>query len=185
MAAVYLIASLGVMPSPGFLARWVESTAAGIERYPCEDHACGCISARECWTHCCCHTEHQRLLWAITHGVKPPADVHFSADEWIAAAGDAQARTHELCVSDVKDRLDRGTATGRTSEEAERPSGLTISALACKGIQQILATGVPPAAPPSLGQLLGPAAASPIPAPCEQRSDSRVLEVRPPPPRLG
>lgn len=185
MAAVYLIASLGVMPSPALLARWVGNATEGIERYPCEDHACGCISAHECWTHCCCHTPHQRLVWAITHGVKPPADVHFSSGEWLAAASDAQAGTHELCVCDVKDRLDRGIATGRVSEEAEKPSGLTISALACKGIQQILATSVPPAAPPSLGQLIGPVAASSISAPGEQRSDSRALEVRPPPPRLG
>ena len=40
--------------------------------YPCQDHPCGCLSAEQCWTNCCCTTAAQRWAWARAHGVIPP-----------------------------------------------------------------------------------------------------------------
>jgi hypothetical protein len=41
--------------------------------FPCQDHACGCASAEQCWRHCCCFTPRERWAWAQAHHVEPPA----------------------------------------------------------------------------------------------------------------
>jgi hypothetical protein len=41
--------------------------------FPCQDHACGCQSAEQCWRHCCCFTVEDRWAWAKARGVEPPA----------------------------------------------------------------------------------------------------------------
>lgn len=41
--------------------------------YPCQNRSCGCKSAYQCWTSCCCFSPQQRLDWAKKHGVTPPA----------------------------------------------------------------------------------------------------------------
>jgi hypothetical protein len=41
--------------------------------YPCQDHACGCNSAAQCWESCCCYSPAQRLAWVRRHGVALPA----------------------------------------------------------------------------------------------------------------
>ena len=40
--------------------------------YPCQASKCGCRSAEQCWTSCCCHTPAERFAWAKKHGVTPP-----------------------------------------------------------------------------------------------------------------
>ncbi|MFN7876762.1 MAG: hypothetical protein ACK5PB_15685, partial [Pirellula sp.] len=42
------------------------------ERYPCQGSLCGCRSAYQCWTSCCCTTPEERLAWAIDNNVTPP-----------------------------------------------------------------------------------------------------------------
>ena len=42
-------------------------------QFPCDGHACGCQSAADCWTGCCCLSPAQRLEWAESNGVEPPA----------------------------------------------------------------------------------------------------------------
>jgi hypothetical protein len=41
--------------------------------FPCENHACGCQSAEQCWRHCCCFSVEERWTWAKARGVEPPA----------------------------------------------------------------------------------------------------------------
>ena len=41
--------------------------------YPCQSCHCGCKSAFQCWTSCCCHTPEERLEWAEKNGVTPPS----------------------------------------------------------------------------------------------------------------
>lgn len=43
------------------------------ERFPCEDCSCGCASAAECWTNCCCHTPIERARWALANDVMVPS----------------------------------------------------------------------------------------------------------------
>jgi hypothetical protein len=47
--------------------------ARGDERFPCESCLCGCVSAIECWSNCCCHTPEERARWALANGVMVPS----------------------------------------------------------------------------------------------------------------
>ena len=58
---------LAAMPLP-----LPELTSLSSERFPCEQCACGCNTAKHCWTACCCHTPAQRMAWARRNGVTPP-----------------------------------------------------------------------------------------------------------------
>jgi len=62
----YLAVAVG-LPLPAVARKDVS------QPFPCQDHACGCRSAEECWLHCCCFTPEQRWPWAEAHGVVPPA----------------------------------------------------------------------------------------------------------------
>jgi hypothetical protein len=41
--------------------------------YPCQHKACGCRTAEQCWTKCCCNSPEQRAAWAERNGVTPPS----------------------------------------------------------------------------------------------------------------
>lgn len=47
--------------------------------FPCQHHRCGCASAEQCWKRCCCYSHQQKIAWARTHNVTPPA-------QWLAAS---------------------------------------------------------------------------------------------------
>ena len=47
---------------------------AGKDRsrpFPCMDKPCGCGTAEQCFTKCCCHTLAERLAWAKARGLEP------------------------------------------------------------------------------------------------------------------
>jgi hypothetical protein len=58
--------------------------------FPCQDNPCGCSSAAECWHHCCCHTNRQKVAWAEAHGVIPPSYVVDAAEKEVEP-------TQEVC----------------------------------------------------------------------------------------
>src|SRR5262249_28876986 len=62
----YLLATLG-LPLPA-AARKPDD-----QPFPCQDHPCGCRTAEQCWTACCCFTPEQRWAWAREHHINPPA----------------------------------------------------------------------------------------------------------------
>jgi hypothetical protein len=41
--------------------------------FPCQDHPCGCQTAEQCWSNCCCFTPEERWAWAAAHNIQPPA----------------------------------------------------------------------------------------------------------------
>jgi len=41
--------------------------------FPCQHTPCGCRTAEQCWTTCCCNSPEQRLAWAKRNGVEPPS----------------------------------------------------------------------------------------------------------------
>jgi hypothetical protein len=49
--------------------------------FPCMDNPCGCSSADECWHHCCCHTNREKVAWAHEHDVTPPDFVIAAAEK--------------------------------------------------------------------------------------------------------
>jgi hypothetical protein len=65
--AAYSVGCAGFLPLPAFGNKKESNTP-----FPCQDHPCGCASAEECWTHCCCFTVEQRWEWAASHEVTPP-----------------------------------------------------------------------------------------------------------------
>jgi hypothetical protein len=47
---------------------------AGKDRsqpFPCMDKPCGCATAEQCFTKCCCNTPAETLAWAKAHAVEP------------------------------------------------------------------------------------------------------------------
>lgn len=68
LALAYVLAMVG--------APWPTSSASrDAAPFPCQGHRCGCLSAEQCWAHCCCFTPEQRLAWAAANGVEPPAEL--------------------------------------------------------------------------------------------------------------
>jgi hypothetical protein len=62
----YLLATLG-LPLPAAAHKPDE------QPFPCQDHPCGCRTAEQCWTACCCFTPEQRWAWARERHIDPPA----------------------------------------------------------------------------------------------------------------
>src|SRR5581483_2702215 len=66
--ACYLATALNLpLPIPAATRK------SGDEPYPCQDHACGCQSAQQCWAGCCCLPPEQRWAWARERNIEPPA----------------------------------------------------------------------------------------------------------------
>lgn len=151
--AVFMMASMGLIPNPAALVHWFGGTA---ERHPCEGHSCGCASVHDCWTQCCCHTPEHRLAWAIREGVQPPAFVKYTQTQWIAAANAVKPGSASCggCVAGVQAKLARGEkgcgdSRGGSVRKVPVPGG-AIGALGCKVQGMLLAFTVPfamPAAP--------------------------------------
>jgi len=40
--------------------------------FMCQDHACSCRNAGNCWNHCCCFSPTEKLAWAQKNQVQPP-----------------------------------------------------------------------------------------------------------------
>jgi hypothetical protein len=66
--AAYLVSAVG-LPLPASFKK------QRGEAYPCMHHACGCLTAAECWQHCCCFSATEKLAWARQHDVEPPAQL--------------------------------------------------------------------------------------------------------------
>lgn len=64
---VYLACAFG-FPIPTYLR-----TAADGQPFPCQQSQCGCSTAVQCWTSCCCTTLEQRVRWALENDVEIPS----------------------------------------------------------------------------------------------------------------
>src|SRR5262249_3186056 len=89
----YAITALGVpLPLPAAKDRSVP--------FPCQDRACGCRSATECWQNCCCFSREEHLAWARAHQVEPPAG--YAEGGWNTQPKRAQAgccQTRSTCCA--------------------------------------------------------------------------------------
>jgi hypothetical protein len=102
--STYLVSAVG-LPLPASFKKQRN------EAYPCMHHACGCLSASECWDHCCCFSAAEKLAWAREHHVEPPAQL-LSTIALLASVGiDASAK--EPAAQRAATCCDAGkTATG-------------------------------------------------------------------------
>jgi hypothetical protein len=64
----YLVAAMG-LPLPAAVVARKDAS----QPFPCQDHPCGCKTAEQCWSHCCCFSPEERFAWAREHNVQPPS----------------------------------------------------------------------------------------------------------------
>ena len=60
--------------APGSASPAAEKRLAVKDRsapFPCMDKPCGCVTAEQCFTNCCCNTPAETLAWAQAHQVDP------------------------------------------------------------------------------------------------------------------
>lgn len=126
----------------------ISSTAVvGEEPFPCQGSRCGCRSAKQCWTACCCRKPSERKRWAEEQQVRPPAyavlhDGSASAEQERPAAGRsccsaavASAATPASSPLESCRGQDASTNVGDSSDELnEVDYVLTIRALECRGM---------------------------------------------------
>jgi hypothetical protein len=166
--AAFLTATLGFpLPPP--------SPKDRSRPFPCQDHACGCQSAEECWQHCCCFTAAERWAWAREHHAEPPAYA-----ERPAAGGDGGC-----CHTDGR----AACCSDHGARKARRPSSSPwlagVAAMHCHGQASLwLAAGAVTPPPPLVTwrPYLRPGAWLSYPA-----ADPPAVSLLPPdpPPRSG
>jgi hypothetical protein len=145
----YLAAALG-LPLPASPPR------EKGQPFPCMDHPCGCQTAEQCWTSCCCLTAEERWAWARAHNVQPPAYAErpAAADQgWSTTPLRDQAegktpphgrgaccRSEKSCRADsARDRGCCQPSTSPSSDKADNARGgvrwvLGVSAQRCQGL---------------------------------------------------
>jgi hypothetical protein len=115
------------------------------QAFPCQKSSCGCKSAHQCWTHCCCMSPKQRFEWAEKNGVTPPTYATKPANEStnrpVAVKKQSSccppSRTienHEGKVAESKNccsEVSTTTKSAKTSKSIRYT--LTILALKCQG----------------------------------------------------
>lgn len=126
----YLLATVG-LPLP------VRAAKDRSEPFPCQDSACGCRTAEQCWRSCQCLTLEQRLAWAHGRGITPPAYVTDTASEGGCCC--CQESSTSSCCHSPK---------SAEPSAADAPRGPLFSAHRCQGLSTIwISSGVVPLAP--------------------------------------
>ena len=133
-----------------------------LERFPCEHCGCGCRTAEQCWRHCCCYTNQEKIAWARDHGVAVPEYVLAAAEreqavaskpkcphcaDRIGPSGGACSRTHAA------------NDHGKTENQTPRTPGLRwVDVARCHGVNSYFEVAGPgwPADPPSQLQIRMP-----------------------------
>lgn len=67
--ALVMIASLGLAQF-GYPVYEV-AVKKGDQPFPCQFSRCGCQTAEQCRTSCCCHSKRERVAWAVERGIDP------------------------------------------------------------------------------------------------------------------
>jgi len=67
--------------------------------FPCMDKPCGCATAEQCFTNCCCNTPAETLAWAKVHAVEPA--VLAALEQRVAGGGLSvtKAEKNSCCAS--------------------------------------------------------------------------------------
>ena len=120
VAAATLLAML-VCQLPAPLA--LPTAANGKDRselYPCRDRPCGCGSAAQCWTGCCCFTNAQKVAWAEANGVTLPAFVRAAAKR---EAADSEIPARSASSGPRAQRAEPKSCCGRLKPEPKPSCG--------------------------------------------------------------
>lgn len=126
----------------------LRGTAAN-EAFPCQGGRCGCASARQCWTSCCCLSPRERKAWAEREGVTPPEYAVLEeaaapdkptgetargccAPRAVAKAPPAKAACCAAAGCDSSDG-DDAPVGAKSAEVQETHYALTVVAMKCRG----------------------------------------------------
>lgn len=83
---VLIVFCVSALPIP--IATLEIQTKDHSQPFPCQNSPCGCKTAEQCWTNCCCSTPEERLAWAEEHEVTPPSyAVQSVQEEAVASSG--------------------------------------------------------------------------------------------------
>jgi hypothetical protein len=163
---------------------------AGKDRsqpFPCMDKPCGCATAEQCFSNCCCNTAAELLAWAKANRVEPGLiaalrrRLAVAGSETPAATSCCAAKRQAACCTESPAELPREPA----DEPVSRHTVVLTSMLACGGIvSQWLAIGgaLPPPAVVAVVFVV------PLVEPCADGDDvCRAERVEPdaPPPRVA
>lgn len=161
LTAAVAAATLGIAPTPAELRRIFGLTG---ELFPCQDHACGCSSAADCFDGCCCFSPAELAAWE-------------AAQRGASACSPVEATT---------DHCDLCDAAGAPSEPSPSPPPVAlISALTCRAVALSISWAPPVLTTPPPVLLLVELATG---APLRLRSDivpaAPAHDVPTPPPRV-
>jgi hypothetical protein len=132
----FLLSGIGMpLPAPRFKDKSIA--------FPCQDHACGCGSAEQCWQHCCCFTVQERWAWARDHAIEPPS----YAERLPYPEGGPEKETSVHCC--------HHHASHQPASGFQATKVFSFSTLHCRGLATLW-TGAAAAVPPSLVSLWSP-----------------------------
>lgn len=70
--------------------------------FPCMDKPCGCGTAEQCFTNCCCHTLAERLAWAKARGLEPAVLAALARRVAVVAVAAAEPPVGSCCSATPK-----------------------------------------------------------------------------------
>jgi hypothetical protein len=130
--------------------------------FPCMDKPCGCATAEQCFTSCCCHTPAETLAWARARGLKPSVLEPLARRAGVVETA-AVPRGCCSAAADAESSCCAALAVAADSPQpAAEPAGATMrtitlrAMLACGGIVaqwSAVAAAPPPARPHSPPEL--------------------------------
>jgi hypothetical protein len=157
--------------------------------FPCQDNPCGCASADECWHHCCCHTNREKVAWAHEHGVTPPDFVVAAAEKEEHSAEQTCCKHHGCakCAAKAAAHHDEASPAKQAAAKSPLEIRLVLVDLArhCRSLPQfwsLVSAALPVRIEPAWSfdeRVVGRVIDVPVP--------QRRVELAPPvpPPKLG
>lgn len=139
--------SIVIMLIGGWFAQMVPfpvttSTVPSAEKqYPCQGGTCGCRTAKQCWSSCCCTTREYRIAWAKKRGIAIPIEQIGEMREKPASAVSCCSQKHNQVVA-----CSQGTSSccGKKvkveqQDSSELPEFPLLSAWECQGNSALVA----------------------------------------------
>lgn len=124
----------------------------GAIAFPCQANPCGCSTSEECWAgDCCCFTLEEKVAWAESRGVEPPAH----ARAIIAARNATKQKPKPACCKGEKSCCKNDNKPVATSSPAPAVKWVSAALVRkCRGEAPAdslkLQVSVPPAPPSEL-----------------------------------
>jgi hypothetical protein len=156
---------------------------ASAVAFPCQSHGCGCMTAEQCWQHCCCFSPEEKVAWAQAHQVEPPPAAQTAAVQgWnVPRQRDREAQS---AGKQAKTSCCGHSADQPPAEQSKTSTWiLGMWSQQCQGLSSSWLLGEPVSAPPPL--IHWSYDASPVCwlQPCNQPAISAVPVPPTPPPR--